>query len=434
MYTSSLADRITKKSEGVFLWVTLVVSSLLSGITDGDQPVDLDTRLDALPTDLEELFHKMLRSMSRSHKHQACRLFILFRFWNDAPQTIPWTLKNREGVYKNYRDEIGELTLMQMYLADSNDLESVLRAPIRRYPSEVIESKSERMRRRLNSRCKGLLECRGHGYHERVYWLHRTVADFMYRLDIWNWIVQDAGGDTFRPDVIYCSSLLHQLKRLPWHGSWNPGFILMVVVLLAKFSVRTSNGLTTHSLISIIDELDESIRVLIRTQLKNSSIRRTTEEPCLQIDDLVGIGHNWARYAADFFNIAVHEEMDWYVQEKMKEKKLPKLHPSASPPLLCAMRHCHTYPGGLAMSNIRPSPDIHMVEVLLKNGQNPNQTIKGNALISLIDRKIESGSIGKKDWLKVRKLLMKYGAEEKSGAKENRRLKRKIFFGICGRF
>ena len=40
-YASRLLDTICQKSAGVFLWVTLVVSSLLTGISNGDRVSDL---------------------------------------------------------------------------------------------------------------------------------------------------------------------------------------------------------------------------------------------------------------------------------------------------------------------------------------------------------------------------------------------------------
>ena len=53
MYADQLVENIVTKSSGVFLWVNLVVKSLLAGMNNGDRVVDLQKRLDLLPPDLE---------------------------------------------------------------------------------------------------------------------------------------------------------------------------------------------------------------------------------------------------------------------------------------------------------------------------------------------------------------------------------------------
>lgn len=48
-----LEDEIVSRAQGVFLWVFLVVRSLMDGLTNADRITDLERRLQALPTDLE---------------------------------------------------------------------------------------------------------------------------------------------------------------------------------------------------------------------------------------------------------------------------------------------------------------------------------------------------------------------------------------------
>lgn len=44
---------IVNKSDGVFLWVTLVIKSILRVSQNGDQLSDLQAHLDELPADFE---------------------------------------------------------------------------------------------------------------------------------------------------------------------------------------------------------------------------------------------------------------------------------------------------------------------------------------------------------------------------------------------
>ncbi|KUJ12838.1 uncharacterized protein LY89DRAFT_699451 [Mollisia scopiformis] len=75
----NLIAEVTGKASGVFLWVRLVISSLLEGLRDGDNMKDLQKRLYSLPGDLEELFSKILNQLSSSYFEQASKLFQLVR-------------------------------------------------------------------------------------------------------------------------------------------------------------------------------------------------------------------------------------------------------------------------------------------------------------------------------------------------------------------
>ena len=52
---AGLVDEIVSKASGVFLWVMLVVKSLLDGLTNRDRISDLQKRLRLLPSDLKDL-------------------------------------------------------------------------------------------------------------------------------------------------------------------------------------------------------------------------------------------------------------------------------------------------------------------------------------------------------------------------------------------
>lgn len=56
----SLVHDIVEKAGGVFLWVRLVVQSLLSGIRNMDEMSDLWERLRPMPREPEPLYHRLL--------------------------------------------------------------------------------------------------------------------------------------------------------------------------------------------------------------------------------------------------------------------------------------------------------------------------------------------------------------------------------------
>ncbi|KAF2624027.1 hypothetical protein BU25DRAFT_477109 [Macroventuria anomochaeta] len=52
-YSARLIRDVCDKSDGVFLWVNLVTKSLIEGLSDGKKAVELQERLESLPTDLD---------------------------------------------------------------------------------------------------------------------------------------------------------------------------------------------------------------------------------------------------------------------------------------------------------------------------------------------------------------------------------------------
>lgn len=70
-----LINQIVDKAEGVFLWVYLVVQSLLDGLEDDNDIPDLQRRVDLLPSDLEKFFRHMLREIEVVYRSQTAELF-----------------------------------------------------------------------------------------------------------------------------------------------------------------------------------------------------------------------------------------------------------------------------------------------------------------------------------------------------------------------
>ena len=72
--SKDLVDEIVRTSSGVFLWVSLVVKSILKGFTNHDGISDLRRRLKELPPELDDLYSLMLSSVDPLYPEQASRL------------------------------------------------------------------------------------------------------------------------------------------------------------------------------------------------------------------------------------------------------------------------------------------------------------------------------------------------------------------------
>ena len=178
-YGARLVDQIITKSSGVFLWVRIVVQSLVAGLTNDDRIRDLENRLNSLPPDLEQLYAKILRDLDPFYLVHACQYFQLM-------------LAN---------DSSAEALLLSF--ADEEKKDFAVKLPFGSLSNRERSRRVETIRRRLNSRCRGLLEV---DPTERVNFLHRSVRDFLVKPDILEKIDNATKGTTFDVHLQLCSA------------------------------------------------------------------------------------------------------------------------------------------------------------------------------------------------------------------------------------
>ncbi|KAF2164988.1 hypothetical protein M409DRAFT_24889 [Zasmidium cellare ATCC 36951] len=88
-----LTTEIQKRAQGVFLWVFLVVRSLLRGLTEQDDIPMLQKRLRQLPTDLEHFFQLILDSIDSVYQECTARaLLIVFESGQPLSMMAFWYL------------------------------------------------------------------------------------------------------------------------------------------------------------------------------------------------------------------------------------------------------------------------------------------------------------------------------------------------------
>lgn len=93
---------IVDTSKGVFLWVFLVVRSLLEGLTNADRIVDLEQRFRELPTDLDEFFKRMLCTIDEFYRPQtSCMFLVTLKAHRLLPLTTYWFLDQDDQKYVN---------------------------------------------------------------------------------------------------------------------------------------------------------------------------------------------------------------------------------------------------------------------------------------------------------------------------------------------
>lgn len=188
-----LVRDITDRSQGVFLWVFLVVRSLLRGLTNGDDLDVLQQRLDEYPDSLDGYFDRMFKSTESVYKQQMGRLLL--------------AAIHCEGVLF-----LRTLDDFQTELKDSDYDLWLPREQILRTSNEEKQEVS-RVRRLLDARCRDLLEV----VNGRIQFLHRTVRDFLATSDMYNMLYSRAGA-SFMP-VISLSKVSLAMVKTCHNGS-----------------------------------------------------------------------------------------------------------------------------------------------------------------------------------------------------------------------
>lgn len=163
-----LVEEVVNRAEGVFLWVFLVVRSLLDGIRERDLMSGLRYRLDRLPQNLEDFFRHVIGQIDDSY------------LWSRTIQAFQLALASPEPSLLTTYCIVDELERTQEHKkGHQHSNEASLQ-----YYSQMKET----MEIRLDARCKGLLEVsRSRANHvldpsffkDTVVFLHRTVRDFL---------------------------------------------------------------------------------------------------------------------------------------------------------------------------------------------------------------------------------------------------------------
>ncbi|KAE8441097.1 hypothetical protein EG329_005864 [Mollisiaceae sp. DMI_Dod_QoI] len=193
---SELASEVVNKASGVFLWVKLVVHSLLQGLGNYDRSIDLERRLNELPEDLDDLY------------------------WHILDRVKPaWYLEEGFKLLLLVHAAVVPLNLLQLAFADTVNTNLATQFQINEMTLKNQEALCRGMSGRIKSRCLGLLEVVDMGYkdekYRRVQFLHKSVKDFIDTRRMKTRIQEClAGKDTDIPEVTIMKALLIQLKTV----------------------------------------------------------------------------------------------------------------------------------------------------------------------------------------------------------------------------
>ncbi|KAH0543515.1 hypothetical protein FGG08_002183 [Glutinoglossum americanum] len=383
---------IVKEADGVFLWVFLIIRSLLEGLTNSDRIKDLQERVDETPKDLKDYFKTILFSTENRYRTQTARIF-----------TVTVDIED-------------ELPLMAYWVIDQENPKYMFQCPVGTPAEEILNSRLENMRRRLKVLSKGLLEVEHTSpksvddllFGFTVGFLHRTVKDYLQTPDA-QLMLQSWSDDTFNVDWEVCSALGALAKMAP-RESFRPRQLIWshFITFFSLCAPRVDrNPLFRADMASMLEHLqtalapafEENKDILYRSVMDDAEdgniLRGKDLEP-----DLVILS------ACVCFGV-----LNFVVKNFAKEPQLCSRVTNHVASLLWSMYQINMD----FLAESQKYSDISMLELLLTHGVDPNSGFSGKSEWRLILEDLADNR-GGEDRRRLKsfeaiKLLLRHGAD-----------------------
>ena len=388
---TNLINELVDKAAGVFLWVHLVVRSLLQGLRNEDRIKDLHRRLDMIPADLSEYFGQMMTTLEPFYLEEAIELFDV-------------ALKEDHSLltYSYIREEDTALDSAMI---------------IKTISKAEVKDRLKATTRRINSRCKGLLEVyqskRGFkANHKYVGFLHRTVKDFLVTQST-TMFMEKHRNKSLDVNISLCRAFIATIKSLDYskesedydaYFQWALGNLFKYA---RQFEIQ--NG---EALVSILDELYE-VFAEIYQRLHQPNVEE--DQRWFSSCDVIFRENS---YDSQFWMLVLAANLLLYAKIKLRERRADL--PTPFRPLLdCALRRgefkyellSSSEPGSIYETCM----SVEIIDLLLAKGANPNELWSGNTVWSHF---LHKWSLFNKDLVlkelenlwKIVRSLVQYGA------------------------
>lgn len=396
---------VVNKADGVFLWVKIVVVSLLRGLRNSDRISDLEERLRRLPPSLEDLFSHIIGRLEPVYLAQSSRIFQMF---SKVQKQDPWFM--------------GSFTSVELYFAEVVDRRAAMEAQTRTLTDEDLVFICDLVESWLQTRCGGLIEAhedrRSFGrLNARLSYLHRTVRDFLELPDIWSQVMTwtartefDASLSLIQSQILYIKCLLYPVHPSKVSAIWGTHDARYYAHRALRYAheAEEKNG---RPEVMMLEELDRVCNDLFKEFVAQPYCWATD---AIYNDDMEFVP--FEQHYDSFLCVAVIDGLYHYVSDKIRS--LPSIiGEKPGRPLL------HYAVGPIESTGISYPPLIvspKVVSLLLQHGARPNDKYKGWSawghvlahLLNLLTQSKVQISL-RADWLAIVKLFIQYGADAK---------------------
>lgn len=214
---SQLIESIVEGADGVFLWVMLVVQSLLR--RGNYQNVwQIHEYLGQHPTDLDDLFtHFIFDAASIDQTLIMSRLFQLIHARQDA-------------CFATRQQDAASMSLWEFALADQfEEIVTYIPKDVQQAKEETVLRICEMTKDRLFNECAGLIVTHASVLStsmlrrstpspaqqlgcSKISYVHRTVKDFLSMFHVWSRLLEPLVGSSFEPHTSLLTSIILQFK------------------------------------------------------------------------------------------------------------------------------------------------------------------------------------------------------------------------------
>lgn len=336
--SSKLQEDVAQKSEGVFLWVFLVVRSLLRGFRNRDPILMIMQRLERMPSDLDGFFKHMLTQIEDEYRSQAVTIF---RLALTSPE---------------------KLSLMLLSFMDEVDPEFGLHMPTHGVLETVVQDQLEDTAIRLNVRCKDFLEVhkrfnRGLFTTHYLDFLHRTMRDFLQGPEIQIILTGYSQEPEIEVNRYLTNALLGQIKMLR----------LVSGHAVESSSIDDFMDLSEELLLHVTQHYTQAAPA-VRKEL-SEVMRKQSEE--YELCSIQSRRHEWmaeSTVARGHLACALQWKLRDFVNAAIT--KIAKGLPTTEAPLLS-----YAVSTGDLRKTTGMGPDPKVVRLLLQRGADPNQQL-----------------------------------------------------------
>jgi hypothetical protein len=386
-----LVSFLVDTASGVFLWVRLVVHELLRAARDGATFAELVDKAHEIPRDLDSYFTRFIDSIPPEYRQEASHLFQI-TMYDEQSFT---TLQGLRLLDLSYTAKIHDTAQSQgEYSAAAFDLND----------TAELEFKLDTTARRINSRCRGLIECyyvagdmeESAGLPEtlgltdidedalckspthirstlglvracnrHVGLIHRSLRDFLFSPKVLQQLQAYSGGH-FDTRLFLCRARLAQIQSLDYEGN--------------KMHAQMALGLSSYILSALgtedLKHSDES--VLIAAQL------RPIVESLGRAQSHKSANHAWYICASfresetpapDFLGVAIDFDLTAYLRKALTAQALRDKRGLSVLNCILIGRFSDYLGSDFTIGN--RFPNVEVLRLALELGADPNEDFHG---------------------------------------------------------
>lgn len=380
---NALVSLVVEKSEGIFLWLILVVKSLAMEINECDDLSDLQRVLDRLPRGLENLFVHILQRIPEHRRNRGIQLIsLVHRSLLIPAMQVKWIEKPITDA-----PAMTAIALSAAHL----DITSLLERSHRELDSRESDDIIFKVDQRLRSHCAGLLEMKrlppsnmpfsllgsSNDSQENaalsdmeVSFLHRCVAEFLDKEEMWSDFSR-AATTNFNIDLSLMKGYLMKLKTTQSKvisSHWE--YVERILRLSQLVEVQIPS--VVERLLDEVERIMTSIPRIWDGHVEHSLIGEhwTDHFPWDHVnfgEKVIGTWETPLPKYGNFLSFAIENGLEKYVITKLNQSGHSKI-PKRGIPLLSLA--CRPVPFWvLTPGVIRPG----IIAELLRLGADPNQ-------------------------------------------------------------